>query len=273
MIKKNKSNIKLLSVIIPALNAEKFIDQNIKEVEVVLKQLIPDYEVIIVDDGSKDNTFKVAKGQAKNNKRVKVFGYKINKGKGHAVQYGMSKAKGDIIGFIDAGFDLNPEGMFMLLEHFRWYNADVIVGSKKHPASKVVYPLTRRVLSFGYQMISRLLFGLKVKDTQVGMKFFRKEVVRDLLPRLLVKRFAFDIEMLSVANYLGYKRIYEAPVDLRVDMEGLSTISSFGYLNTVFNMFWDTAAVFYRLRIINYYDENNKDKWLVPEYKNLEKKK
>ena len=261
MIKKNSKNIRLLSVIIPAYKAKSFIKQNIEDVETVLKQLEYDYELIVVDDGSSDKTFETTKNLAKNNKRIKTFGYKINKGKGHAVQFGMSKAKGEIVGFIDAGFDLNPEGLFMLLEHFRWYDADIIVGSKRHQASKIVYPWQRRLMSFGYQQFVKYLFGLNVKDTQVGMKFFKKDVIDAILPRLLVKKFAFDIEMLSVANYLGYKKIYEAPIDLRMEMK-LSTIASKGYLRTVFDMFWDTAAVFYRLKILKYYDDQNSSNWI-----------
>jgi len=177
-----------------------------------------------------------------------------------------------IIGFIDAGMELDPNGISLLLEHFLWYNADIVVGSKRHPASKVVYPWQRIIISVGYQIIVRLLFGLNIKDTQVGMKFFRREVLEKVLPRLLVKAFAFDIEMLSVANHLGYKRIFEAPVELKMKFAGgVSTIASKGFIKTSWSMFWDTAAVFYRLRILNYYDKNNRKNWITPKYLTLNK--
>ena len=206
-------------------------------------------------------------------RKIKVVGYKNNLGKGHAVRFGMSKSKGDIIGFIDAGFELNPNSLSMLLEHFEWYNADIIVGSKRHPASKVIYPWQRKVLSFGYQTLVKLLFGLKVRDTQVGMKFYRREVLEKTLPRLLVKAFAFDIEILAVANYLGFKRIYEAPVELRMKFGGASTIANKGFIKTIWNMLWDTMAVFYRLRIRKFYDYKNRKNWITPEYLTFNRKK
>ena len=172
----------------------------------------------------------------------------------------MVRAKGDIIGFIDAGMDLNPNGLSMLLEHFKWYNADIIVGSKRHPVSKVDYPLDRKIVSYLSQLFIRIFFGLKVRDTQVGMKFFRREVLLDVLPRLLVKKFAFDIETLVVAYYLGYKRIFEAPIELHFNLKG--SIVSQNFLQIILRTFWDTLAIFYRLRILGYYKNANKRKWI-----------
>lgn len=262
-----QDKVRLLSVIIPAYRAEKYIEKNLQKVAKALSQARYDYEIICVVDGRVDKTYERAKRAAREFKgKIKVVGYLRNLGKGHAVRYGMAKANGDIIAFIDAGIELNPNGLSMLLEHFEWYKADIIVGSKRHPASKVTYPWQRRLLSFGYQMLVRILFGLKVKDTQVGMKFFRREVLEKTLPRLLVKAFAFDIEILSVANYLGFSRIYEAPVELKMKFGGASTIASRGFMNTVWSMLWDTAAVFYRLRILNFYDYKNRENWITPDY-------
>ena len=263
-----------LSIIIPAYKAENFIARNLRKVMRVMDQTRYPYEIICVVDGNIDKTKEEAQMVAdKFPDKVKVVGYSMNMGKGHAVRYGMAKAKGDIIGFIDAGLELNPNGLSMLLEHFEWYKADIIVGSKRHPASKVIYPWQRRILSFGYQMIVRILFGLRVRDTQVGMKFFRREVLEKVLPRILVKTFAFDVEILSVAYYLGYKRIFEAPIEMRMQFEGgVSTIASRGFINTAWRMLWDTAAVFYRLKIRHYYDESNKNNWITQNYLTLNSK-
>lgn len=253
----------LVSIVIPAYKAEDFIVKTLQRVKGTLDQIRYPYEIICVDDGSPDNTFnKALKFSLLYPKQIKVFGYKENRGKGTAVRFGMSKAKGDIIGFVDAGIELNPNGISMLLEHFEWYDADIVIGSKRHPASKVYYPWQRKFLSFGYQIITKILFGLNVRDTQVGMKFFRREVVKKVLPRLLVKAFAFDIEMLSVASYLGYKRIYEAPVELKMKFSNASTIVSKGFVKVVYSVFVDTLAVFYRLRILRYYDYSNRKNWI-----------
>ena len=171
----------------------------------------------------------------------------------------MAKSHGDIIGTIVAGGDIKEEGLSMMLEHFRWYNADIIVGSKRHPVSKVQYPWFRKILSLGYQILVKVLFVLNIRDSQVGLKLYRRRVLEDVLPRLLVKEFAFDIEILAVAYHLGYTRIYEAPVELL--FTGFSSITSKNFWRIIFRTLWDTLAVFYRLRILHYYDNVNKRIW------------
>lgn len=246
-----------VSLIIPAYKQEHTIERDLKHVLIVMEQLRYKYEIIVVVDGFLDNTFEQAKKVISSS--LKVFGYKENHGKGYAVRFGISKAKGDIIGFLDAGMDINPNGLSMLLEHFEWYDADIIAGSKLHPVSKIAYPLPRKILSFGYRILVKILFGLSIRDTQVGMKFYKRKVMEDVLPRLLVKRYAFDVEILAVAYYLGYKRIFEAPIEL--DFSSLSTITTTNFWKISGLMLWDTFAVFYRLRILHYYDTSNKKNW------------
>jgi len=261
-----------LSVVIPAYRAESMIVKTLLKVREVLRATRYDYEIICVVDGNVDKTLTLAEKVAKKYPEIYVLGYENNLGKGHAVRYGMARTKGDIIGFIDAGLDINPNGISMLLEHFEWYNADIIIGSKRHPASKVDYPWQRKILSFGYQLFVKVLFGLNVRDTQVGLKFFRREVLEKTLPRLLVKAWAFDVEMLAVANYLGFRRIYEAPVELKMDFGGISVLTSKRLLQTVLGFVLDTLAVFYRLRILRYYDIGNKKNWLTPDYLKISSK-
>ena len=258
--------VKLLSLIVPAYKQEKTIVRDLRKIKGVLDKLRYPSELICVVDGNADGTLQKASGFAKKNNNVKAIGYDTNKGKGYAIRFGMAESKGDIVGFIDAGMDLNPNGLFMLLEHFEWYNSDIIVGSKRHPVSKVNYPWQRKILSMCYQFLVLLLFGLKVRDTQVGMKFFRREVLERVLPRLLVKAFAFDVEILAVANYLNYSRIFEAPVDIKLKFGGTSTVTSQRFMRTVMAMLIDTLAIFYRLKLLNYYSDRNKRKWrLDPE--------
>jgi len=244
----------LLSVVIPAYRQEKTIAKDLKRIKGVLDKIRYDYEIIVVIDGKVDKTFENA--QKVKSRKIKVVGYDKNRGKGYAVRYGMVRARGDPIAFLDAGMEIDPNGLSMLLEHFEWYNADIIVASKRHPASKIDYPWQRKFLSWGYQMLCRILFGLNVRDTQAGMKFFRRKVLEDVLPRLLVKQRAFDIELLSVANRLGYKRIFEAPIEMNWGKGGGIPVPSWAW-----GMLWDTAAVFYRLRLLHYYDDSNKRKW------------
>lgn len=259
MKRKYSTGIKLISVIVPAFEQEETIVRDLKRIKEVLDKLRYPIELICVVDGRVDKTFDKAKRFAKKYSNIKVVGYETNKGKGYSVRFGMAESRGDVIAFIDAGMDLNPNGLSMLLEHFEWYNADIIVGSKRHPVSKVDYPWQRRILSVGYQLLVRLLFGLRVRDTQVGMKFFKREVLEKVLPRLLVKKFAFDVEMLAVANYLGYNRIFEAPIDIRFGEN--STITNRRFIRIAIGMLTDTLAVFYRLKMLKYYSDENKRKW------------
>lgn len=253
--------ISLVSIIVPAYKQEKTIVTDLLRIKKVLDNLRYKTELICVVDGNIDKTFDNARKLASKTDNLKVIGYETNKGKGYAVRFGMAASKGDVVGFIDAGMDLNPNSVSLLLEHFEWYKADIIVGSKRHPASKVDYPWQRKVLSFGYQMLIALLFNLKIRDTQVGVKFYRRDVLEKVLPRLLVKRFAFDIEILAVAHYLGFKNIYEAPVEMKLEFRGQSLLTSKRFKRTVIYMLMDTLAVFYRLRVLGYYSDKNKRKW------------
>lgn len=253
----DKIHKELISLIIPAYKQEKTIFQDIVRIKKVMDQIRHDYEIIIVVDGQVDQTMGEAKKVA--SKKVIVTGYKHNHGKGHAVRFGMAKAKGGIIAFMDSGMDINPNGLSMLLEHFEWYKADIVVGSKLHPVSKVNYPFNRKILTWGYRTLVKILFGLSIRDTQVGMKFYKREVLENVLPRLLVKTYAFDIEILAVASRLGYKRIFEAPIEL--DFRYNSSITSKGFWKIAINMLWESCAVFYRLKILRYYDDTNKRKW------------
>lgn len=251
-------NKKLLSVIIPTFKQEKTIAEDVKNIADTLEQIRYDYEIIVVVDGtSQDHTYKKIKPLA--SKKLLVLGYEHTHGKGYAVRYGMARAKGDYVAFIDAGGDLNPNGISMLLEHMEWYNADIIIGSKLHSVSKVYYPLQRKILSFFSQLWIWLLFGLKVRDTQTGMKIFKREVLVKILPRLLVKQFAFDVETLAVAKHLGFKRIYEAPIELTYNFQ--SSIMTKSFLYVLFRTFMDTLAIYYRLNILHYYDDKNHRRW------------
>lgn len=247
----------LLSVIVPAYKQEKTIKKDILQLKQTMDDIHMAYEIIVVVDGEIDKTLKRAK-EVKSPK-IKVVGYPHNHGKGYAVRFGMSYAKGNIIAFVDAGMDLDSQCLSDMIYQMQKKHADIIIGSKLHPLSQVNYPWQRKILSWGYRGLVKMFFGLSVRDTQVGMKVFRRKVLEDVLPRLLVKAYAFDIEILAVAYSLGYKKIYEAPVILH--FQGFSSITSKSFWRIVLSMLKDTFAVFYRLRILHYYHNRNKAKW------------
>jgi glycosyltransferase involved in cell wall biosynthesis len=249
--------MKRFSLIIPVYKQEKTIKNDLERILKILSELNIPVEIIVVIDGNLDHSF--AEAEKLRSHRVNVIGYATNHGKGYAVRYGFAKATGDVIGFMDSGSDLNAYSLLVMITQFELLKADILIGSKLHPESIVFYPFYRKIMSSGYRLLNRIMFGLKVHDTQVGMKIYRREVLADVLPRVLVKQFAFDIEMLAVANHLGYTKIYESPIELK--FSGLSTITSINFWRIILNMLWDTFAVFYRLKILHYYDDNNKRKW------------
>jgi glycosyltransferase involved in cell wall biosynthesis len=245
--------VKLLSLVVPAYKQEKTIAKDLENLAKVLSTLPFKYEIIVVVDGFLDKTYDILKNQKSKIKNLKVLGYEKNKGKGSAIKLGVKEAKGDIIGFIDAGMDINPSEISIMLDIMDWNKADIVVGSKLHPESKVNYPTSRRILSWGYRTITHTLFGFNVKDTQVGFKIYKRKVAKETFSRIIVKNFAFDVEVLAVSYKLGYKKIYEAPIKL--NFRGASSITSTNFWKVIFYMLWDTAAVFYRLKILHYYDK------------------
>jgi len=247
-----------LSIIVPSFKQEKTIKRDVENIKNALDSLPYDYSIIVVIDGKLDKTFEKLK-QIKSSK-IKVVELENNNGKGFAVRKGIEKANGDIVGYIDAGMDIDPAGIEMLVNHMVWYDADIIVGSKLHPVSQVEYPLYRKIFSWGYRTFTRALFGFKIRDTQVGLKLFKYNVAKDVFSRSLVKNFAFDVEVLALAYALGYKKIYEAPVKLR--FKGNSSITSRNFWKIILQMFIDTLGIYYRLRIRQYYKKSNKKNWI-----------
>ncbi len=237
----------LLSVVAPVHNGSAFIQANVAIIREELDAAGVPYELIVVSDGSVDTTVELA--LAAGSRDVRVFHYDRNVGKGYAVKLGLLSARGRYVGFIDSDLDLHPSELPRFLAAIQTGGLDAVIGSKRHPDSQVDYPTRRRVYSWFYQQLVRLLFRLDVRDTQVGIKLFRRELVDDVVPHLLVKRYAFDLELLAVARALGYSRIQEQPIRLDYAFTG-SGIRPLAIAQAL----WDTAAIFYRLRILRYYD-------------------
>jgi len=235
-----------LSVVVPAYREGKRIFSNITRLVGELDKLGVPYEVVVVSDGNTDAT--VSEAKRIESRAVRVFHYPMNIGKGFALSCGVDQSVGDLVTFIDADMELDPANIAVFIDTMRSSGCDAVIGSKRHPQSEVAYPRFRRIQSAVYQLLVRMLFRLNVRDTQTGLKLFRRQVLQEALPLLAIKRFAFDLELLVVANHLGYRHFCEAPIRLNYQFE--STVN-FG---SAWNVLWDTAAIFYRLRILRYYD-------------------
>lgn len=241
-----------LSVIIPAYNKDSEIFKVVSKLVTELKKTAYDWEIVVVDDASRDQTLREAVRSKKfngNTHRIKICTYNINIGKGFALYHGFKKSTGDIIAFLDSDLDLPVSNLKTLLNIQSIQSADIVIGSKRHPESKVNYPFERRVQSKIYQLLVRALFNLHVTDTQVGVKVFRRQVLEEAFPRIVIKRFAFDLELLVVAKDLGFNKIIEAPITLNYNFTSSITVKA------VKEILVDTLAVFYRKNFLHYYEE------------------
>lgn len=246
-----ESKIHFLSLIVPTYRQESTIVKNLNDIKNILDHLRYDYEIIVVIDGLVDKSVEKIKRAGLT--KIKTIAYKKNQGKAWALRLGVNIAKGDYVMFLDSGMEIDPNGISILLEYLEWYDADIIVGSKRHPESIVNYPLSRKILSNGYYVLVKFLFGIKVRDTQAGLKIFKKKVFKKILPYLIEKKFAGDLEILIASRNLGFKKIYEAPIKINYH---LASITSTATLKSIIGIFFDTFAIFYRDKIKGYYSKS-----------------
>lgn len=240
-----------LSVVVPAYREGKRIFANLTRLLGELEKLGVSFEVVLVSDGNTDATVREA--LRVESPAVRVFHYPMNIGKGFALSCGVDQSVGALVTFIDADMELDPANIRGFIELMEASDCDAVIGSKRHRLSKVSYPKFRRLQSAIYQLVVRLLFNLDVRDTQTGLKLFRRRVLRETLPLLAIKKFAFDLELLVVAHQLGYRKIVEAPISLDYQFE--SSVN----LGSAWRVLWDTAAIFYRLRILRYYQRRRRE--------------
>lgn len=244
-----------ISVIMPAYNEGHHIYKNLKETHRVFKKTKRNFELIVVDDGSIDNTYPEAKKIAKEHSNIKVIKFNVNGGKGNALKDGFNLVTGEYVVFLDSDLDLHPEQLHKLFKIMRDKQAEVIIGSKHHPESKLNYPMQRKVISRIYAMNLKVLFGLPLRDTQTGLKIFKYEVLEKVFPKVLCKRYAFDVELLSNAHRLGYK-ITECPIVLNYRSPkkwGNMRLKDLYYTGV------DTLAISYRMHILRYYDGKTRE--------------
>jgi glycosyltransferase involved in cell wall biosynthesis len=231
-----------LSFVLPAYNEGGSIEDALDTLDRVVKDSRLRYEIVVVDDGSIDSTRMKAIKYANRNGHVRVVGYDMNLGKGYAIKKGFMQATGDAVVFVDSDLEIDLERISSYVGALQ--RGDIVVASKWHPESVVEIPLMRRILSHGFNMLVGLLTGVKLKDTQTGLKAIRRKAFEDVFPRLAVKRYAFDVELLAVANLFGL-RVVELPVNLR-----MRALFSF---REVWRMFLDLLGITYRLRVLRWY--------------------
>ncbi len=200
-----------LTVVMPVYNEGERVYRNLIETVTQIEKFCSSFRIIAVNDGSSDESEQEIERAVAADNRIAMISYKNNKGKGYAVRRGMLASKSEFTAFLDADLEIPPYLLDSMLSRAEESGADIVIGSKMHKDSKVEYPFARKILSYGYYIYMKILFGLKVKDTQTGIKLFRTEKIKPVLKVMKTSRFSFDIEILAIASKLGYS-IEEMPV-------------------------------------------------------------
>jgi dolichyl-phosphate beta-glucosyltransferase len=230
-----------LSVIIPSYNEQARIGDTLTSVLAYLQSRESSYEIIIVDDGSRDKTCLVVGSKIHGLSRARLIAYQPNRGKGYAVRQGMLASRGEVAIFTDADLSTPVTEIEVAVQHLQG-DFDVVIGSRALAESKIsrYQPQYRRVGSRIFNILRDGIVGVDIsrfKDTQCGFKAFRGPVARRLFGLARVDGFMFDVETLYIAIKLGY-RIFEMPVHW-TDMPG----SKLRLVRDTARMFRDLAAI------------------------------
>ncbi|HZT57561.1 MAG TPA: dolichyl-phosphate beta-glucosyltransferase [Pyrinomonadaceae bacterium] len=206
-----------LSIVIPAYNESARIGKTLREVLAYLDEQPRGGEVVVVDDGSKDDTSRVAQDVINAHATPRVEGRVIrvepNRGKGHAVHTGLLAARSGIAAFFDADLSMPITETPKLVEPIRSGQYDIVLGSRALDRKLIGthQPWTREQTGRVFNLAARLLTGLPFADTQCGFKAFRMDVCRAVVEGALIERFGFDVELLFIAHRAGL-RMLEYPV-------------------------------------------------------------
>lgn len=207
-----KKKRKIISIIIPVFNEERFIEKTINKV-LKADSLNFKKEIICINDGSTDKTHQILKKLKNKIKNLIIINNKKNLGKGFSLKKGFLKSKGDIVIIQDADLEYNPEEYPILLEPFIKYDADVVYGSR------FITKKPRRVLSFWHYFInfflttlSNIFTNLNLTDMETGFKAFKGLIIRKIAPELKSKRFGFEPEITARIAKIKKIKIYEVGI-------------------------------------------------------------
>jgi len=201
------AKIDSLSVFLPVYNEERDIAKTILSVRDTLSEVATQWELIIVDDGSKDKTRDIIEGLTKNDPRIKIINHNSNRGYGASLRSGFYSAKYSWIAFMDSDGQFDFSEITNFIEKQNETGADLVIGYYKERKVSFFKKITSKIWEF----LVFILFGLKVKDIDCGFKLISKKVI-EKIPQLESERGAFiSSELLIKAKKAGF-RIVEIPV-------------------------------------------------------------
>lgn len=249
IVTKGTPLLEFISVIVPVFNQESKVSYSLEKIKLAVESAFSNYELIVVNDGSTDNTLTILKGLALTDQHVRVLSYTPNMGKGYAVRHGVLHSHGDAVIFLDGDLDISPNSIKDYVENLS--TSDLVIASKRHPKSSITIPQSRAFLSRAFNLIIRVATGIPQKDTQVGFKAGNGEIMRTIFRNMSVKRYAFDVELFTIASILHLK-VQEMPVIMKIDRK----------FNTkeIVNMFLDVTRIWYKYRIAHHYQHEYLEK-------------
>lgn len=208
-----------LSVVIPAYNEEKRLGRTFDTILEFLRRRCFDWEIVVHDDGSQDNTAGLVQRYAATHPTIRLSRGETNRGKGHAVKQAMLQARGDWRLLTDADLS-TPLEEFDKLWAWAEQGVPVVIGSRKIKGARIEVrqPWLRHRLGLAYSYLSKWFLATPVLDFTCGFKLFRGDVAEAVFRRSLIERWGYDSEVLFIAHRLGY-RIKEVPVVWRNDAE------------------------------------------------------
>lgn len=233
-----------ISLVIPVFNHARKISYSIEKIKQAVELSLSNYELIIVNDGSTDNTLTILKDIAKtDDEHVRVISYTPNRGKGYAVRQGVLHSQGDAVVLLDGDLDISPDLIKDYVE--RLSTSDLVIASKKHPESNVRIPRSRAFLSRAFNLLIKVTIGIAQTDTQAGFKVGKGDIMRKIFRNVTVNRYAFDVEFFAIASILHLK-VQEMPVIMKIDRKFK--------IKEIVNMFVDVTRIWYKYRITHRYE-------------------
>lgn len=223
-----------VDVVVTTYHKERSIAECLRRLIRTLDSRPFEFRVYVVDDASSDCTVKEARSV--DDIRITVIESSVNQGKGAQIKNAVQHSDAELIAIFDGDLDIHPKSLVNAINILTSRNLDVAVGTKSHSDSEVSYPAMRRHLSRGFQIISRLLFDLNIRDTQTGLKVFRGDLLRHTAPDVIENGFLFDLELLARLSKKGCI-VDEVPV--AIDFDFTSTIG----LRTIAEMMVDIFRV------------------------------
>lgn len=202
-----------LSIVIPAKNEEKRLPATLGALSRYAREHTDltdkDLEVIVVVNGSTDETYEIVKVFATHFPFIKPYNVKAQIGKGGAIKYGFNVAKGDVIGFVDGDASSSAHEVFRVYDEFINSGADIGIADRysKEAVIQGKMPISRTIFSKGFRLASKLLFQISYKDTQCGLKFFKKDTGKLLMKLNDISGWTFDLNVLIMADKFGFKTI------------------------------------------------------------------